>query len=180
MTPVSPLTDEDLMRAYQAGDSAAFDVLYARYAPRIYGYLKRRISDPARLEEVFQNVFLKFHKTRAQYNPALPVVPWIFTVARSVLIDAARSGQIFESRHADESELANIAAPIAEKERSLPAEALAQLGKQDRRALELRYFDELSFSDMAKRLKVEEATARQRVSRAVRRLKLVVKGGRAK
>ena len=39
-------SDEELMRAYQAGDVQAFDELFTRHSARVYGYLRSRLADP--------------------------------------------------------------------------------------------------------------------------------------
>ena len=61
MNPYSHLTDEQLMSLYQKGENMAFEVIYNRNKGRIYSYLNKRISDDSAIDEIFQNILLKFH-----------------------------------------------------------------------------------------------------------------------
>ncbi|OFZ81072.1 MAG: hypothetical protein A2583_13645 [Bdellovibrionales bacterium RIFOXYD1_FULL_53_11] len=169
-------TDEGLMEAYQRGESQAFDVLYARHSPRVYGYLRNRLHDRASADDVLQMVFLKFHAARHQYKSSLPFLPWLFTICRSVLIDQIRAtGRVTETVAFDE-------------ERDSPLEArpavdlvnLEALSPDQQRAIEMRYYQEKSFGEIAKALKISPAGIRQLVSRGVRRLSQILRpeGGR--
>lgn len=172
--------DEALMLRYQQGDDEAFTELYREYAPRVYGYLRNRVSDRHKVDELFQLVFLKLHQSRAQYDSQFPFSPWLFTICRTVLIDALRGGRMFNTVENANFEVA--AASIGEAPALYREEAVAekvQLNKlpaDKKMVLEMRYFENLSFDAIAKRLKISEPTARQRVSRAVRSLKEMVKG----
>jgi len=57
-------SDEELMKAYQLGNAEAFELLYGRYSPRVYGYLCKKISNRVAADDVFQTIFLKLHKFR--------------------------------------------------------------------------------------------------------------------
>src|SRR5947209_1135453 len=83
----SSKSDEALMVDYQRGDEKGFDELYRRHSAKVYGYLRKRVSDRARTDELFQAIFMKLHESRAKYDSAYLFSPWLFTVCRSVLID---------------------------------------------------------------------------------------------
>lgn len=77
--------DEALMAAYQAGDMAAFDTLYARYESRIFNHLLRQTGDPETAGDLFQETFLKLHRSRQDYDPERPFSHWIFTIAANLV-----------------------------------------------------------------------------------------------
>ena len=172
------LTDERLMMAYQQGDDQSFEILYRRFAPRVFGYLKKRVGDSARCEELLQVVFLKLHQSRRQYDPALPFTPWLFTIVRNSMIDAARTGEIFNESLFEEFDHKHAATAEmkieSEPEQKLSPELMKELPAEGRKVLQLRYLDEMSFKEIGRRLKISEQNARQRVSRAVRSLKKTI------
>jgi RNA polymerase sigma-70 factor (ECF subfamily) len=169
-------SDEELMVAYINGDLRAFEDLYRRHAPRVYGYLRARLRDRAFADDVFQATFLKLHGARGKYDPSFPFAPWLFTVCRSVMIDALRKRkQIEEDQDPAAVEAAQAREVPAALGLSVPG--LDQLSTVQRESLELRYRDELSFEEIARRLETTPTNARQIVSRAVRALKRLVSTG---
>jgi len=64
-----------------AGDKNAFAKLMQAYRRPIYSYLVRCRLNQATRDDLFQEIFLKVHKSAEQYNPSQPLSPWIFTIA---------------------------------------------------------------------------------------------------
>jgi RNA polymerase sigma-70 factor (ECF subfamily) len=85
-----PVSDEILMAAYQAGNRAAFDELFARHAGSVYGFLARRLPDRALAEDLYQEAFLRVHRARGTYDPARPFRAWLFGIVHNLLIDTLR------------------------------------------------------------------------------------------
>lgn len=168
------LSDEELMRLYQDANEEAFNTLYRRHSDRVYGFLRSRLSSPQAANDVFQASFLKLHRSRDQYDPSFPFAPWLFTVVRTSLLDwhkkQAIAGPVMA---ADE----NMARPAQDE--PLPAVDLSSLSPTQRSVVELRYVDELSFEEIAKRLEVSPTNARQILSRSLKSLRAVFgKGGK--
>ncbi len=164
------------MKAYQEGSELAFEQLYERHSSKVYGYLKKRLSDSKTVEDVFQGTFMKLHQSRQRYDASFPFVPWLFTVCRSVMTDTLRKqSRAPETVHGDFDILTSnipdlVDPPGSEKgERAIPE--LSALPPTQRNALELRYSQDLSFEEIAKRLKTSPANVRQLISRAVRKLR---------
>lgn len=82
-------TDETLMVRYQRGDLAAFDQLYTRYEPRLFGYLVRLTRDRGAAEEIFQETFLRVVRSAGRFEEK-SFAGWIFTIARRQWIDRCR------------------------------------------------------------------------------------------
>lgn len=172
---IAELTDEALMEAYQLGNSEAFVELYGRLSPRVYGYLRNRLPSQVETDDVFQQVFLKFHKSRGSYEKTYSLAPWLYAICRSVLTDHFRRGS--RERQNQSAHLAFVHSqvldtPVANslgmfEEQSLTAKQLE--------VLRLRFEHDLSFTQIAERLKTTPGNARQLVSRAVRRLSCLLK-----
>lgn len=164
-------TDEALMQAYQAGSSEAFEELYARYSGRVYSYLRKRIHEPEAVEEVFQGIFLKLHRSRRLYDPKYRFAPWLFTICRRFIIDAARTKQIYQAASPRVDDLV-LAAEAPIEAADLPVDALSA---EEQNVLKLRYEKDMSFREMAERLELSEAAVRKRVSRAIKALRTLIR-----
>jgi len=160
------LSDETLMERYKRGDSGAFEALYERYKDRIYGYLSARITEPSKVNDVFQNTFLKLHKSRSRYKSSFPFKAWIFIICRTVLIDWFR-------KQGRTPEIPVEEVPTTPPQTTTEPETpdLASLPARQKEAVELRYYEELSFEEIAQRLETSPLNVRQIISRAIRRLR---------
>ncbi len=172
------MTDEELMQAYARGEQAGFDQLYARHKSRVMGYLLKQLGDRAAAEDVFQAVFLKLHRSRDNYRDDLPFLPWLFTIVRTALIDAARREKTRSSRIVLDDE--QVAAAVADQvpdpvplHEALPA--LTTLSPDQRRVLDLRFGQEFSFTEIAEQLELSPANARKLASRALGKLRRLLR-----
>jgi RNA polymerase sigma-70 factor (ECF subfamily) len=162
------LSDEELMVMYQTGSEEAFQTLYRRHSEKIYGFLRSRIWNDERAAELFQEVFLKMHKSKHLYNQSLPALPWIFSVTKSVLVDGLRADKKAkrDAEHTSETTANDEQQPVAEV-----TSLLSRLPESQRKAVELRYVDEKTFEEIAATLDTTSQNARKIVSRAVAKLK---------
>lgn len=170
-------SDEELMALYQEGSEPAFKELYARHSRKIFGYLSTCIGDRQKVSDLFQEVFVKVHSSKRLYNRSFPVLPWLFSIAHSVMIDGLRKqGRLKEVTDFDFDTLPTSEAvkfdgiaevlPLIE---SLPA------GQQA--ALKMRYVDEKTFEEIAERLQTSPLNARQVVSRGVKQIRKLLNKG---
>jgi RNA polymerase sigma-70 factor (ECF subfamily) len=78
------------MLAYQAGDAASFDRLYARHRGALFRFLLRGCGNRAQAEEMFQDVWMNVIKARSSYQPSAKFSTWLYRIAHNRLIDAWR------------------------------------------------------------------------------------------
>jgi RNA polymerase sigma-70 factor, ECF subfamily len=161
-----------LMVSYQAGDLAAFDQIYSLLAGPIRGYLRRR-STPELLSDLVQDTFLQIHRARHTYDPAYPVAPWAFAIARHVwLMHCRATGRRPRVTDAiDDVPLTVRADAEAFADRAIVREALAGLAPERRRPLVWHHVLGFSFREIAKRLGIREDAAKLRSSRAMAELR---------
>ncbi|MBY0371950.1 sigma-70 family RNA polymerase sigma factor [bacterium] len=174
-------SDEELMILYQRGEFRAFEELYSRYAGRIYGYFKNRLSSPGEAEDLVQQTFLKFHQGRASYNGVLPLLPWLFSIARNLLVDYLRKHRPVTI---EVEKLLAIAEKAVQEEAAEPTvtwdSVMKLLPDEQRKLIQLRFDDGMSFEEIAKLSGINETSARKRVNRTVQSLRKIfgVKKGR--
>lgn len=162
------------MELYKEGQEVAFNELHLRYRSKVYGYLKVRLGDTSMVDDVYQNVFMKLHRTRVLYNPKYKFPVWLFTIVKTSLIDKYRSSGRYKPEELNEELLIqkeNIEdGPNIEEE-------INHLSALDQKAIQLRYYDDKSFDEIAKELKVSPVNARKKVSRAISSLRRIFTGG---
>ncbi len=179
------LSDErlsELVAEIAAGRQEALAEFYDRTASRIYGLIRRIVTDPDIAEEVTHDVYLQVWRTAASYD-ALRGKPstWLFTLARSRAIDRLRSA----ARHRRSEEPLEAAAlvagdpdpaqdwALARRQRRV-REALASLSESQREVIVIAYFQGLSHSEIAARLGQPLGTVKTRIRLAMIRLREIL------
>lgn len=169
-------SDEELMAHYQEGSEEAFKVLYSRHSGKIFGYLKSRVTSLQEATDLFQEVFIKIHKSKHLYNRSLPLLPWIFSVTHSVLVDGKRNYERKKEVYDYDFEQT----PAKQREQSQLASVTPLIGRLPENqsvAIQMRYLDEKTFEEIADRLNTSPLNVRKLVSRGVQNLKRLVGGG---
>jgi RNA polymerase sigma-70 factor, ECF subfamily len=181
---VDQRSDSELLTV-SATEPGAFAVLYVRHAEDLLRYFARRTLDPEAAAELTAETFAQAFASRTTYrDTGANGVAWIYGIARHQL------GRFFRSGRVDRDARRRLGMP----ERALPPadyeriedlvdfapirgaieEALLTLRQDQREALRLRVIEELPYEEVARRLACSEQNARQRVSRALRRLALML------
>jgi RNA polymerase sigma-70 factor (ECF subfamily) len=83
-------TADQAMSQYAQGDASAFEIVYDAVAPRIEGYVRRKVRDSARVEDIVQQTFENMHKARGTFIPGSDVLNWAFAIARNLVIDTGK------------------------------------------------------------------------------------------
>ena len=174
--------DHDALTLLEQRDPRGFDLAYARYAERIFGFLVRLSGSRALAEDLFQHTFMRLAEAGPRLRADSDLRAWLFAVARNAFHSHARSLQSRGVAEPLDSEL--LAAPravssspdsglaLAELER-----ALASLSEGDRELLLLHGIEGSSHAELAKILDLDLVTVRKRVSRARARLAEALDGG---
>jgi len=114
-------SDEALMAAYQGGDARSFALLFERYERPVFRFLRRSLGDHATADDLLQEVWLAVVRNAAGYVPRAKFTTWLFTIARSKLIDHWRATTPMTSldeeaaNDPDESRLDSIPAAASEQ-----------------------------------------------------------------
>jgi RNA polymerase sigma-70 factor (ECF subfamily) len=177
-------TDSELLLASRE-DPDSFTELYRRHAEDLLRYFARRTLDPEAAAELTAETFAQAFASRQTYaDTGVNGVAWLYGVARHQL------GRFFRAGRVDSASRRRLGMP----ERPLPpedyeriedlvdfapikdalAEALGTLSNDQREALNLHVINGLAYPEVARRLACTEANARQRVSRGLRRLAIVL------
>jgi len=173
-------TDSDLMAMYARGNAEAFDALFCRWENPILGYFVKRARPHDRAIDLFQEVFLRLHRYREQFDPRQPFGPWIWQIARHVWIDDLRRARGIPLVELDLA--ANIPLGDDLEDRALMRDEVRRL--LDRLTPEQRVVTiavqvhDVGYEEIAHGLGKSVAAARQIGSRTLRRLRLAAKESR--
>lgn len=172
--------DAALLARLLQKDVSAFEQLYERHSRLVYGLVLRILRQAATSEEVVQDVFLQLWRNANHYDSSRgPFVPWLLTLARNRALDQLRLKSERQRRLEDQTQQmpSVFAAPdyeraLDEKRRAERVRALmASLTPQQKRAIELAYFEGLSHSEIAATLKEPLGTVKSWIRNGLLRLK---------
>jgi RNA polymerase sigma factor (sigma-70 family) len=194
-------SDEFLMQAFAAGDAAAFTRLYDRHEKATWRFIRHRLGaqHEAAADDVLQETWISVAKAAPRWIPAARFTTWLFTVARSRVIDhlRAQSGAMLSidaplAGVADEDDgerwVDRVAAdaadgPLARIESRQQAEAflaaLAQLPDAQREAFVLQAEGGLSVDEVASATGVGTETAKTRLRYAKAKLRTLLSAWRS-
>jgi len=173
------LDESELLRQYvETGSEPAFRTLVDRHCGLVYQAALRQLgSNPSLAEDVTQSVFILLAQKARSLIRHPNVAGWLFATTHFVSIRTARAEHRRRLREAAAQDLAEADLPAASTAadwaRVRPAldGAILALGREDRHAIILRYFQNRAVADVARSLRVTEAAAYKRLERAVDRLR---------
>jgi RNA polymerase sigma-70 factor, ECF subfamily len=179
--PVSPPGPDlgELLTLVAHGDQVAFETVYDRVAPAVFGMVLRVLRDAAQSEEVAQEALLEVWRTAGRFDPARgQALAWVMTIAHRRAVDRVRSERAAAER---EARAASSASPppadeVAETvESTLEAErvrhCLDGLTGVQRESITLAYYSGLSYPQVASALGVALGTVKTRIRDGLRRLR---------
>ena len=174
------MSEAHLLARVATGDDAALAALYDRVAPLAYGLALRIVGGADAAEDVVQDAFLRIWHRADRYEPGRGAArPWILRVVRNVAIDRLRTTDArtrVETRSGTDTALVPVpeqpdeTAARSERARTLRV-ALAALPIEQRRTLEIAYFEGLSHSEIAEREHMPLGTVKTRIRDGVLKLR---------
>ena len=148
---------------------AAFDVLFRYFAPRVKSYCQRLGCDPSVAEEITQDAMVSIWRNAAQFDPskASPST-WIFAIARNLSIDRFRKSKRPQFDPDDPALVPDDAKPpdlLIERANADQAlrKIMDSLSANERSVLLLSFFENLSHSEISRRLEIPIGTVKSRI-----------------
>jgi len=188
MQKMNCLSDECLVTAYSNGDDNAFDALLARHKDRVYGYILHIVKNPDLANDIFQETFVKIIMLirEKKYIDSGKFLAWVNRIARNLIIDYIRQEKpgTTVSIDAEETDVLNrkdlsdstiedklVLGQIHTDVRRL----IEALPDAQRDVIELRFFKNMSFKEIAEATGVSINTALGRMRYALIHLRKLSK-----
>lgn len=177
------LTDRDLVIAMAAGDPEALRSLNARYGRMLAALARRFLSNESDAEEVVADILWQAWREAKAFDAARGSVSvWLVTLARSRAIDRLRVHRARKPPSGEEPASEPVPDPGADLDQARRANivrtALAGLDSNERAALQLAYFSDLSQSEVAEKLGIPLGTVKTRMRTALSKLREALSGRR--
>jgi RNA polymerase sigma-70 factor (ECF subfamily) len=170
------LSDEALVALAARSEQLALAELYDRYGRPAYRLAVRILRDSALAEDAVQDAFLAAWRTAVAFDPRRGSASTrLMTLVHRRAVDVVRREDrrragVLDDAPIPSGDATDEAAELREQRRSVQA-ALAQLGANEREALELAYYGGLSQSEIAERLGVPLGTVKSRMFSGLARLR---------
>jgi len=180
--PLAPPSEAQTVILAQRGEADALDELARSCREQAYVFALQLIGHPDDALDVAQDAMVRFFRSLGRFDPSRPVRPWLLRIVRNLVRDRARRLRV---RRTESLEPANEDALRFEPVDGAPdPEALAsrhqlqalvwkclqKLDPRYREVLVLRDYQDLSYADIAKTLKIPRGTVMSRLHRARRLL----------
>ena len=180
MKTLDQLTDEKLVGMYGQGNNAAFEVILKRYRTKVYSYIFQIVRDRELAEDIFQDTFIKAIVTiqQGRYFENGKFLGWINRIAHNLIIDHFRKEKNENTVSADAYEYDIINSPklsdlsiedILSNEQVLTdvVKMVDFLPDVQREVVRMRFFEDLSFKEIAEKTQVSINTALGRMRYAL-------------
>jgi len=173
--------DQILVEKAQGGDKRAFDLLVSKYQRKLGRLLSRYIRDPAEVEDVSQEAFIKAYRALPSFRGDSAFYTWLYRIgintAKNYLVSQGRRAPTsteFDSDEAETFEDAGLLRDINTPESLLLSKQIGQtvnaamdaLPDELRQAIVLREIDGMSYDEIAKIMDCPIGTVRSRIFRA--------------
>jgi RNA polymerase sigma-70 factor (ECF subfamily) len=173
--------DQLLVERVQKGDKQAFELLVAKYQRKIIRLISRLVRDPAEVEDVAQDAFIKAYRALPQFRGESAFYTWLYRIAvntaKNYLATQGRRAPTSTEADAEEAETFSDADQLRDintPESMLMSKQIAQtvnaamavLPEELRTAITLREIEGLSYEEIADMMGCPIGTVRSRIFRA--------------
>lgn len=173
--------DQQLVERVQQGDKRAYDLLVSKYQRKLGRLLSRFIRDPAEVEDVTQEAFIKAYRALPGFRGDSAFYTWLYRIgintAKNYLVSMGRRAPTSTDLDAEEAETLESADQLRDlntPENQLMSrqvgdtvnQTLLELPEELRTALTLREIEGLSYEEIAEAMQCPVGTVRSRIFRA--------------
>ena len=167
---------EDNIEEFIKGNKKAFDRVYEKYAPSMFGICMRYSNCRDDAQEILQESFIKVYENRKKMNPQLPLGPWIKTITirtainflkiqkRMVLKENEDFFEVPQESPAQENEMKD--------EKSLLLKLLTEMPAGYRTVFNLFVLDNLTHKEIAEYLEISEGASKSQLAKAKNWIKI--------
>ena len=173
--------DQQLVERVQGGDKHAFDLLVAKYQRKLTRLLSQFVRDPAEVEDVAQETFIKAYRALPSFRGDSAFYTWLYRIgintAKNYLVSQGRKAPMLQgvdSEVAENYEEGGVLREMHTPESELMSKQIAQtvndtleeLPEELRTAIILREIEGLSYEEIANIMDCPIGTVRSRIFRA--------------
>jgi RNA polymerase sigma-70 factor (ECF subfamily) len=181
MTDFSEASDAQLVTSVGRYSEVALAEVYRRHGGAVYGLARRVLDNAAEAEDVTQEVFLRLWNAPDRFDPARGSLrSYLLAQSHARAVDVIRSQNARRARESSEAmKTARAGYDMQNEAWDLTlahqvSEALATLPDDERRAIELAYFEGRTYVQVAEILNQPEGTVKSRIRNGMRRMRRIL------
>lgn len=165
-------TDVELTPAIRAGDPGAFQMLYFRYAQRLFPFLWRRTGTRETAEDLVQEVFIRLWRSRENLDPEKSIQAYLYRTAHHLAIDHLRKKirEVETASHLPEPRCAELR-ETAFEERERIRKAIDALPENQRLVFCLSRDEGLKYTEIARVMNISIKTVETHMNKALKKLR---------
>jgi len=165
-----------MVEAIKKGDTAAFELAYQQFSPRVYAYFLKKTNSPEDARDLLQTTFLKLWQYRSSLSPEFLLEQHLFQMARTSFIDHLRKENKQEKvRQAVNARIEGAelsAAPGMEFDvKGRLESALSSIPELRRKVFELNRLQGYSYREIAEMLSISVKSTDNNLTKALRQLR---------
>jgi len=178
MQAIEEVSDAQLVTSIARYSEVALAEVYRRHGGAVYGLARRVLNDPAEAEDVTQEVFLRLWNEPDRYDPGRGSLrSFLLAQSHARAVDAVRSTSSRRQRESRDAlrtargtyDLQHEVWDLAMADQV--GQAMGALPAEERRAIELAYFDGHTYREVARLLQQPEGTVKSRIRNGMRRMR---------
>lgn len=175
-------SEDDIKQLFATNPRAAMEMTIQKYREPLYFHARYIVKDHQEAYDLVQEVFIKAMREQRFFNEDFKIKAWLYRVTSNLCFNQLRNrkrrGAILDTMMKPEALVADqVETVFAAEQKEEVMGALAELSDDHRDILVLRYYDDLSYAEIADVLQVKLGTVMSRLSRARMRLMDVMKDG---
>ena len=175
-------SEDDIKQLFATNPRAAMEMTIQKYREPLYFHARYIVKDHQEAYDLVQEVFIKAMREQRFFNEDFKIKAWLYRVTSNLCFNQLRNrkrrGAILDTMMKPEALVADQVETVFAAEQKVEVMgALAELSDDHRDILVLRYYDDLSYAEIADVLQVKLGTVMSRLSRARMRLMDVMKDG---
>jgi RNA polymerase sigma-70 factor (ECF subfamily) len=168
-------SDEQLVEDIQKGNENSFDILYRKYARRVFNIIVRIVKDRHLAEDIMQEVFVKVNKSINKFKFKSSFYTWLYRIAVNTALTFAKK----KSKKKEAELKLDILSHNSSPEKKLDNEyvkrkienAVNNLPEKQRMIFTLRFYEDLKYNDISKIMNVSENSCKTNFHYAMNNLK---------
>ena len=174
------MDESTLIRHAANGDASAWEPLVQAHQQAVFRLAYLLLGDPDDAEDIAQETFLRAWNHLKRFDPTRPLKPWLLSITANLSRNRRRSAGRYLAAltraFRDEPAPASVEDKSAQyMEANDLWKAVQNLNEPDQQIVYLRYFMDLSVAETAQVLQVAEGTVKSRLSRALEKLRVIIK-----
>ncbi len=177
------IEDKSLVKNYIQGDNKSFEILLSRHKSKVFGYIMSKVKNKDIADDIFQDTFIKAINSlkKGTYNEEGKFLPWIFRIAHNLIIDHFRRIKTQKIvNHREDYNLFDFIedGSLTAEKKIIKKEIFNDLAKlidllpdSQKTVLQLRYYEDKSFKEIAELCDISINTALGRMRYALLNLR---------